>query len=472
MKNKTILKITTCLLAGLLAGCANSEAEKADQPVVITVWNYYNGAQKESFDELVQKFNETEGARDQIIVESVSKGTIPELFQAINDSIDKKVGSDELPQICAAYADTAFEANEKGMVADLSPYLTEEELDEFVDAYVEEGRFEDGNSIKLFPTAKSTEVLLVNMTDFEKFSADTGMGTEEFSTWEGMARVAEAYYKWSGGKAFFGRDAFANYILIGSQQLGHEVFQVENGTMTLDLDKTVMRKLWDNYYVPYVKGYYVTDGKFRSDDLKTGALLAFVGSTTGVTYAPHTVTFEDGNSYDIECRIFPLPNFEGEEPFAVQQGAGMMVLKSNPEMEQASVKFLKWFVQEEQNLEFCIRSGYLPVLKNSNTIEALNRVIEEKQIEMPDLMRQSLSQGIQEVQEYKLYTPKAFKNGTQARDILEYGMSERAKEDRQEILQRIKSGMSPAEAEADFLSDENFEAWLEETNREILALGE
>ena len=32
------------------------------------------------------------------------------------------------------------------------------------------------------------------------------------------------------------------------------IFDAENGVMTLNLDKDVMRKLWDNYYVPFLKG--------------------------------------------------------------------------------------------------------------------------------------------------------------------------------------------------------------------------
>lgn len=473
MKKKKYVWIASCLLAILLSGCAAGKKEEAaKQPKVVTVWTYYNGAQKESFDSLVRQFNETEGARQNIVVESVSKGTIDELSQAVADSADKKVGSDPLPQICAAYADNAFAINQRGLVVDLSQYLTEEEMDTFVDAYLEEGRFEAEETLKLFPTAKSTEVLTVNMTDWEKFSSETGASLESLSTWEGLAEVAKEYYEWSGGRAFFGRDAFANYILIGSYQLGHEIFRMEDGSMVLDFDKDAMRRLWDCYYVPYVKGHYVAGGKFRSDDLKTGNLIAFAGSTSGATYTPNAVTYEDGTSYEIECRILPLPNFEGTRPAAVQQGAGMMVLKSGQELEDAAVAFLKWFSSEEQNLEFSVRSGYLPVKKSANTQEALQRVIDEKQIEVSDIMLESFHVGIQEVQTYDLYTTKAFAGGNRARAILENGMSGVAKEDRAEVEEKIDGGMEPEEALSDYLTDERFERWYDETYQKLKALGE
>lgn len=465
--------MTVCLMAAVLSGCVgNQKPAGADQPAVITVWTYYNGAQKETFDTLVQQFNQTEGAEHNMVVEAVSKGTIGELSQAVYNSATKEVGSDPLPQICASYADTALSINQMDLVADLSPYMTEEETAEFVDAYLEEGRFESGNSLKLFPTAKSTEILTVNMTDWEKFAEQTGASLEDLATWEGVARVAEQYYEWSDGKAFFGRDAFANYLLVGSYQLGHEIFGVEDGAMVLDFDRETMRRLWDNYYVPYVKGYYTANGKFRSDDLKTGRLIAFVGSTSGATYTPKSVTYEDGTSYDIECRILPLPNFEGSRPAAVQQGAGMMVLKSDEKTEEASVRFLKWFTEVDQNLEFSVRSGYLPVKKNANTQEALTRVIEEKSIEVSEIMGESFRVGIQEVQTYDLYTTKAFAGGDHARSILENELTERAEEDRRAVETLTADGMARDEALAEYLTDENFEQWYRETHRKLSTLGE
>ena len=40
-----------------------------------------------------------------------------------------------------------------------------------------------------------------------------------------------------------------------AQELGTTIFDAENGVMTLHFDKPTLRKLWDNYYVPYIKGW-------------------------------------------------------------------------------------------------------------------------------------------------------------------------------------------------------------------------
>ncbi len=64
----------------------------------------------------------------------------------------------------------------------------------------------------------------------------------------------------------------ANYMLIGAQELGSTIFTVENGKMTVNLTEDVARRLWDNYYVPFVKGWFAGEGRFRSDDISRPAM--------------------------------------------------------------------------------------------------------------------------------------------------------------------------------------------------------
>lgn len=51
-------------------------------------------------------------------------------------------------------------------MVDLSDYLTDEEKNEYIDAYLKEGDFSGDGSIKIFPVAKSTELLFLNKTDW------------------------------------------------------------------------------------------------------------------------------------------------------------------------------------------------------------------------------------------------------------------------------------------------------------------
>lgn len=102
-----------------------------------------------------------------------------------------------------------------------------------------------------------------------------------------------------------------------------------------------MRKIWEHFYVPYVKGYFRHVGQYRSDDVKLGEIIALVCSSSSAVYFPAEVTPVDGSPYPIEHLVLPLPNFDQTTPCAVQQGAGMAVTKSTEAEEYASVIFLK-----------------------------------------------------------------------------------------------------------------------------------
>lgn len=59
------------------AGCGGSAGPEVPAKVTdITVWTYYNGDQLESFNSLVNQFNETVGAQKGIKVSTESQGKI------------------------------------------------------------------------------------------------------------------------------------------------------------------------------------------------------------------------------------------------------------------------------------------------------------------------------------------------------------------------------------------------------------
>lgn len=65
-----------------------------------------------------------------------------------------------------------------------------------------------------------------------------------------------------------------------------------------------MKKLWDNFYVLYINGYFVFYGKFCFDDVKIGDILVFVGFSLGVVYFLDRVMLNDNESYNIEIFVF------------------------------------------------------------------------------------------------------------------------------------------------------------------------
>lgn len=470
MKYSDKIKKSICALTALafvLSGCGSSSPLDPKNPVTLIVWHYYNGSQQSAFDALVEEFNDTFGREKGIYVESYSQGSVSDLEAAVRASINGDVGADSMPDIFSSYADTAYEIEQAGALANLSEYLSEEELGQYVDSYIEEGCIANDGTLRIFPVAKSTEIMMLNKTDWEPFAEDTGASLDDLATIEGVVGTAKAYYEWTDaqtpdipgdGRAFYGRDAMANYFIIGMQQLGVELFQVENGKMTLNVSKEELRRLWENYYVPMVKGYFGAYGSFRSDDVKTGELLAYTGATTSAMYFPNQVE-QDDNTYSIDYIILEAPVFEGGQRYAVQQGAGMVVSKSDKQREYAAVEFLKWFTQADKNLQFGSVSGYLPVLKEANSIEKLDQVIAEKQLEVAPKTYDCLGFMFGEMEQISLYTNKSFRNGSAARKVLEYHLSDMAAQDRETVERAVKEGQDLEEASGAFVSEEAFENW-------------
>lgn len=443
MRRLAAFAAAAALVLGLVGcGGAQSTAQGNTEPVNLSVWTYYNGDQLESFNKLVDTFNNTVGKEKNITVESYSQGSVNDLETQVIAAAQGKVGASAMPNIFMAYADTAY-----------------------VDSYLTEGDFDDSGSIKIFPVAKSTELLFLNDTDWKLFAAATGARYSDLETVEGLVKTAEAYYNWTDaqtdtpndGKALFGRDAMANYMLIGAKELGETIFDVKDGKMTMGLSEDVARKLWDNYYVPYIKGWATASGHFRSDDIKIGSILAYIGSNSSATYFPTQVMLSDTESHDIELKVLPTPHFEGCEKVSVQQGAGMAVAKTTDAEVEASVVFLKWFTQPENNIAFAVGSGYLPVTHAANDMDAIH----SSGLTLTGNMENVLMEAVDAVNTNELYTTKAFEGGTDARSKLNYSMSDLATADRATVEERLAAGESAEEAEAEFLTDEYFEAWYQ-----------
>lgn len=471
MKKTTVLLLCFALVMGMLGGCG--QKPKVAEPVTLTVWNYYTGTQLEAFNALVDEFNQTRGKELGITVEASSEGSVKDLESNVLAAARKDVGAKEVPNIFAAYSDTAHTIDQMGLVADIGEYFTPEEKAEYIDSYLLEGDLDSNGSIKIFPIAKATEIFMLNATDWQKFADATGAQLENLATMEGVVSTAEAYYHWTDsltdtpddGKAFFGRDAMANYILVGAKQLGVEIIsRNEDGEPVLNFPKDVVRKLWDHYYVPFIKGYFSAIGRFRTDDVKTGNLIGFVGSSSSAAFFPKEVIMSDEQSYPIAHIVLTAPRFAGGESYAIQQGAGMVVTKGEENVVRACVEFLKWFTDTQYNIGFSLASSYMPVKKEANDMDMIRKHVTDE-----GSLTKALETSIETIQTNTMYTPVATANGAKVRSILEYAMSDQAVADLAQIDERVAQGESREEAIAQYDTDAYFDTWYEATKTKLEA---
>ncbi len=449
MQHKKINLFLSMLTMLSLASCTKQESKYYS----LQIWTYYNGDTETSFQSLVDEFNSTEGQKTRIAVTAQSQGKkVNDLLQALLDTAENKVGTRSMPDLFLAYSDTAYELDKLNKVASLDDYFTEEELSNFDSGFLNEGRISSDKKLKILPVSKSTEALYINKTDFDKFIAqypELNIQYSDLSTIEGIIDVSEKYYE-KTKKSFYGRDSLDNYFVIGAKQLGIDILHYdEKNNYGINYDKSVFRKLWDSYYVPFVKGYFDAVGSFRSDDIKNGKILAYVGSTSSGGYFPNNVVVSDTEKYDIEAKVIQAPKFKDGENYAVSQGAGFCISKSNTEQEKAAATFLKWLTKKENIQKFSANSGYFPATIDGFDDDFVNAQTNTK-------FKETFAVAKTTIKENTMYSNIVGEGGTSYRNKLNTSLTKACKE----AKTAVTASNYDENVIAEYTSDEKFEEWF------------
>ncbi len=371
----SVLIVLLCAI-GILAGCDSSPLDP-DDPITLNMWHNYGGDMQSTMDLLIDQFNSTVGKEKGIVINVTAISSSSELNKSLTMIVNDDPGAPEQPDIFTGYPKIAIQFQEKGMLADLDSYFDQNELDAYIDAFIEEGRLADGG-LYVFPIAKSTEVLYVNQTLFDRFAAETGAQADKLTTFEGIAELSEMYYEWSGGGQFYGSDSWFNFAQVGMTQLGASIFEGE----ALSLSADQYAHIFKTVYTPAVEGGFAIYDGYSSDLSKTGDLVCSTGSSAGILFYGDTITYSDGTVEDVEYSILPYPVFEGGTKTALQRGGGLMVSKSDEKKEYAAAEFIKWLTASEQNMKFVGETGYLPVTKKAfeEDMEAHLETLQNEQI--------------------------------------------------------------------------------------------
>ena len=223
-------RMAALLLALLLAlGCTG--CGKKQEPVTVTIWHVYGGETESPLNDLIDTFNETVGRAQNIRVQVGSVTNTNTIHEAVLASAYGEPGATALPDMFVSYPKTVLALPDADILVDYRDYFSDAELDDFIPAFLAEG--EIGGHLTGLPVAKSTEILFVDKTLFDRFAAATGATLDDLSTWEGLYRTAEAYTAWTDaqtpdtpddGKVFFVHDYHFNYFQVGVESLGADFF--------------------------------------------------------------------------------------------------------------------------------------------------------------------------------------------------------------------------------------------------------
>ncbi len=474
--------LVICLAACMLISCKYSDrkiagyerSQKEDSVINLNLWHYYLGENQKQIESLIKEFNETVGFEQGILVTAEAKGKVMDLEKSITNSMLGLIDSEPAPDIFSSYPDKALEIKEMGKLCDISKYLNDNEKDLYVKAFLEDGRIGDNDDeILIIPVAKSTEVFYMNDSYYKDYLKNSGDKALDLTKWENIYKTARNYYDYTDsltkdikgdGKTFMGFDVVTNYVVISTSQLKTPVMDEERGAARLN--RKVLKKIFENYFKGAVLGYYGGYGKFRTDDVKSSDLIAFVGSSSGAVYFPSWIE-DDGKQIPIKSKILRYPTFKGSDPVTIRQGAGMCVTSSTEEKEKAAVTFLKWFTAKENNLKFVGDSGYLPVVKSAYDDGDFALNLDDVDNDDSETISKVHAVSAKQILDNQTYAVKPFKGSYDIRNILAKHLEKSVKDNLNEAVKLRKKGKSEEEILKEIDVDRVFEKWIDNVIGEL-----
>ena len=247
--------------------------------------------------------------------------------------------------------------------------LTQEQKDDFIKGYYNEGRqFGDGLMYTM-PLSKSTEVLYYNKTFFEKYGIQvpTHWFSEGANDTTSMEYVMQQITYADPLSIPLGYDSEANLFITMCEQIGSPYTSAtgEHFLFDNDVNKAVLNRFRSWYtnalmttqtlYGSYTSGLFISETSPKS--------YMSIGSSAGATHQRPAAV--DG-AYPFEVGIAPIPQMNVNNPKAISQGPSLCIFnKTNPQEVIASWLFMKFLTTTvEFQAEFSMTSGYVPVLES------------------------------------------------------------------------------------------------------------
>ena len=443
----TFRKIAALLLAVFILSCfaGCSGTPKEETPTTITVWHVYGGQTDSPLNDLIDEFNQTVGKEQQINVQVTSVSNSNTIHELVLAAANGEPGAAELPDIFSSYPKTVMALPDDSILVDYQDYFSEEELSAFIPAFMEEGIVND--RLVVLPVAKSTEIMFINQTIFDRFSQATGVTLEDLDTWEGLFKAAEVYADWTDAqtpdipddaKSMFVHDYYFNYFQVGAESLGEDFFQGDRLAFG-----PAFQTAWEPLAQAALQGGVWLKSGYATESIRTGDSIVSVASSASILYYSDVVTYPDNTSEEITIISRPCPVFEAGENLVMQRGVGFCTVRSTPERERAAVTFLKWLTEPERNVEFVTRAGYMPVTQVAFENE-LPKAIEG----LESAKYASLYQAYLDTQaNYEFYVPPQLETYLSLETTLEDQVRTQLALGRQDYLEAGETGLAQISAD-------------------------
>ncbi len=360
MKKFLALLLSGLMLLAPLVGCSEKTLLDPKEPVTLTMWHVYGEQADSPMNRLIEEFNNTVGREHGVIINVSLMSSTAQIGEKLLTAQKGGVGSLDMPDLFFCHNNNAEELGADNLL-NWNERFSEDELNGYVPEFIEDGTV-DGK-LCVFPVSKSTHMLFISGTQFKRFSDAVGVSYEDLSTWDSFFDVAEKYYEYSGGKPFCAFDYPIRAMEFDTMQNGGGELYTSDGWYSLDNE--AFKSSYIKFAEHIAKGHIIVSDLYSNTQVMTGEVIAGLGSSASILYYNDTVTYPDNTSEPMDLQVIAPPTSKDGELLVTQAGVGLCAYKTTEQKAEAAVLFARWLTESERNLEFCVKTGYMPVNKES-----------------------------------------------------------------------------------------------------------
>ena len=380
----------TCVI-GTLTSCGGGKKPAADfvmpeggfdtsTPVTITFYHQMGAQLQEILNDTIVEFNKI---YPNITINHESFGD----YDGVRNQVKTEIAVGAQPNLAYCYPDHVALYNKAGAVQTLDVLIndptygfTQEQLDDFIEGYYNDGKvFGDGKMYSL-PVVRSTEVLYYNVEALVAAGVvDADGNAAPPKTWEEMEEACEKLKAKFGDKCIpLGYDSESNWFITMCEQYKSPYTSAEGEHFLFDneTNRNFVKKFkewYDKKWVTtealsggYTSALFTGESSSSSTESKVPAgtrCYMCIGSTGGATYQQPDST---NGKFEFTVGIAPLPQVDLDNPKVISQGPSVTIFKKdNPQEVLASWLFAKYLATDVSfQARVSMNNGYNPVIKS------------------------------------------------------------------------------------------------------------
>ncbi|MBI3973966.1 MAG: extracellular solute-binding protein [Chloroflexi bacterium] len=357
-------------------------AVKFDQPVTVSFWHPQPTTTGQALQALVDKFNATNDKRITVQAEFQGQSSTSADYTFLHQKNMAALSAGTPTDFSVAYENMVADymrgngcVNFDDYIKDKTLGLSKESFEDIFPAYLEGLRFPQyGNQLLSFPFTKSLVVMYVNEEllqranvkgipkTWDEFAAaiqQVSRNDASLVVDPNLGAVADPNRRRTYG---WGNYASASTINAWAYSRG--------GTM-LTADNKQVRFT----EVPFLESFQLTEEAFKRGhaynpprganeiDFASNRMAFIMQSSTGRPFFQRTM--KDNGRENMAWRIANIPQKDPSKPATVMYGGNIAIFRTTPIKQAASWAFIKWFTERDQNVEWSIVSGYMPVRRSA-----------------------------------------------------------------------------------------------------------